>query len=920
MDVPNASLLRDGTSVVIDPCGPGDADDLAVLIDRLGPESRRLRFHSAGVRITPQHLVGGEETRAICARVRGELVGIASYTPLQEEGVAEMAVAVADDAQTRGLGTVLFERLADLARAEGIGRLLAVVMAENRGMLELLTGLGFATRRVAGRGEVEVHVDITRGTSFAGWVAALDRRRHAATAFSLQPLFEPAAVAVVGASRDRASIGNAILRNLLAGDYPGVIVPVNPNAAAVAGVAAVASVLDAPAQVDLAVICVPARAVDAAVDDCLRAGVRALVVISAGYAEASAEGRRAQERLAQRVRAAGARLVGPNCLGVLTNRAGLSVNATFAATLPPVGGVAVSSESGALGIAILEQARALGIGISAFASIGNRADVSANDILERFEDDPASRVIALYVESFGNPRRFVRIARRVAATKPIVCVKAGRGRAGARAASSHTAALAADDAVVDGLFRQAGVVRTQTLEELFDVVRLFDQQPLPAGGRVAVLTNAGGLGILCADACESAGLELPPLAPATTAALAELLPGAAATGNPVDMLAEADGERYRRSLRLLHDDPGIDAVIALHAATRTSASEAVAAGIRAAVDEGLEKPVLAGLVSGGGVPASLNPPDAARRIPAYAFPERAARALAHAAALAAFRRRPRGREPAYELDLAAARELCAAALVEQDEAWLPPADVERLLAAAGIRTPRSVVAATRADAMRAAATLTPPLAAKLVSPVLLHKTDVGGVALDLWTPDDVGAAWDRIAAAVAAAGRPDAFAGVHVQELLPPGVEILAGVEADAVFGRVLAVGVGGALAELVRDVAFRVCPVTDLDVEELLDRGRLRRLLAGVRGRPPADVPAVREAVLRLAQLADAVPAIVELELSPLVALPPGEGAYAVDARVRVSRSGLPAPPPPPAQTAWRMSASSSAVIRSSGCGAPKW
>ncbi len=483
---------------------------------------------------------------------------------------------------------------------------------------------------------------------------------HIAAAASLEPIFHPRAVAVVGASRRPGTIGHELLRNLLAGNFAGAVYPVNPHAASVAAVRAYPRVGAIPDQVDLAVIAVPAAAVLDVARESIAAGVRGLVVISAGFAEVGEEGRRRQDELLELCRSHGVRLIGPNCMGVLINGPAEAFNATFAPTLPPPGSIAISSQSGALGIAILEEARQLGLGISSFISIGNKADVSSNDLLERWEDDPATEVIVLYLESFGNPRRFARIAARVGRRKPIIAVKSGRSRAGKRAAASHTAALAGSDVGVEALFHQAGVTRCDTLEELFDVATLLAHQPLPAGNRVGILTNAGGLGILCADACEANGLQLPALSEQTRAALRALLPPESSLANPVDMLASGSADSYGQALRSMLADPELDAVIVLFIPPLITSAADVAAALTAACDPAPAKPVLACFVGTRGTPAALRGTAA---IPSYTYPEAAARALGHAAARAAWLRRPLGAQPAFDdLDASAAQAIVERAL------------------------------------------------------------------------------------------------------------------------------------------------------------------------------------------------------------------------------------------------------------------
>jgi acyl-CoA synthetase (NDP forming) len=615
--------------------------------------------------------------------------------------------------------------------------------------------------------------------------------------------------------------------------------------------------------VDLAVICLPGAAVLDAAEEALAAGVRALCVVSAGFAEIGPEGEARQERLLELVRSYGARLLGPNCLGIAV--ADVRLNATFGPRALPPGNVGFSSQSGALGLALLERAAARNLGLSGFISVGNKADVSSNDLLEYWEEDPNTDVVLLYLESFGNPRKFGRVARRVARTKPIVAMKAGRTAAGARAASSHTAALAGSEAAVDALFHQAGVLRVDTLEELLDVTGLLATQPLPRGRRVAVLTNAGGLGILCADACESAGLTLAPLSDETVSALREVLPAEASVANPVDMLGSAVGATYEQVLPLLLRDQNADAVIVLFVPPVVAGAEEVAEAIARTVEkEGSDgKPVLACVISSDGTPARL----LSAPVASFDFPESAARALGRAAERSDWLRRPQGRIPELDgVDQAAARRL----VDDAGEGWLAAEEVRLMLEAYGIPLVAERVAASADEAAAAATALGFPVVVK--SAVAgAHKTEEGGVALDLRDAQAVHDAAERI-------GGP-----VLVQPFVQGGVEVLVGAVQDPVFGPLVALGPGGTLAELIGEAGFRLAPLTDADAADLVGSGRAGRLLSGFRGAPPADRQAVAELVLRVARLAEDLPEVAELDLNPVIALP--DGCVAVDARIRVAQ-----------------------------------
>ena len=661
-------------------------------------------------------------------------------------------------------------------------------------------------------------------------------------------------------------IGGELFRNIIEADFAGAAYPVNPAGEAVAGVRAYRTIEEIPDPVDLAVICVPGARVLAAAEEALRKGVPALCVISAGFAEVGSEGAARQEQLLALVRAHGARLVGPNCLGIAVPALGL--NATFAPRALPPGRIAFSSQSGALGLALLEKASERGLGFSAFVSIGNKADVSSNDLLEWWEEDEDTDVVLLYLESFGNPQKFARVAGRLARRKPILALKAGTSGAGARAASSHTAALAGSDAAVEALFRNAGVLRARNLEELVDVATLLSSQPLPKGRRVGVLTNAGGLGILCADACDSAGLELPELAAETRQALAAVLPSEASTANPVDLLGSATGETYAQVLPHLLGDPGIDAVIVLFVPPVVAGADEVAAAIREALQrEASEKPVLAVVVSADGTPESLR--ETGSPVATFAYPESAARALGVTARRAEWLRRPAGTVPTLDgVDTARARALVEGALAAADDVWLDPAATRELLLAYGVPLVPEHVVADAPKAVAAARALGLPVMLKTAA-AGAHKTESGGVSLNLETEDEIRAAAERI-------GWP-----LLVQPMIRGGTELLAGIVQDPVFGPLVAFGPGGVLAELIGGTAFRIAPLTDLDAGELVQGGKAGSLVRGFRGAAAADAGALVTLLHRLSRLALDLPEVAELDLNPVLALP--DGCCAVDARIRL-------------------------------------
>ena len=711
----------------------------------------------------------------------------------------------------------------------------------------------------------------------------------------LDAILRPRSVAVIGASRERGTIGAELFHNLIAHGFAGVVYPVNPRAPVVQSVRAYPDLAHLPGPVDLALIAVPAAQVLEAVRACAAHGVQGVVVISAGFKEVGDEGAARERELVEVVRAHGMRLVGPNCLGVVNTEPAVRLDATFAPVFPPPGMVAFSSQSGALGLAILETATQLNLGISHFVSIGNKADVSSNDLIEYWERDPGTAVILLYLESFGNPRRFTRIARRVARRKPIAIVKSGRTRAGMRAAMSHTGSLAGTDKAVDALCVQSGVIRTDTIEELFDVAMLVAHQPIPRGRRVGIVTNAGGPGIMASDACESHRLEVPELGEATLEGLRAFLPREAGIRNPVDMIASARPESFERAVHLVADDPGIDAVLVIYVPPIVTQPEEVAQAIvrgaeaagHAAAARGVPaKPVLACFMGSHGVPDALRSLSESN-VPSYTFPESAAIALARAADYGVWLAKPEGRIPALgEIDGSRADDAIAGALgraAAGAPAWLRPAEVRALLGAYGIASPEQAVATDADAAVAAARRIGFPVAVKLVSDAVTHKSEVGGVVLDVADESGVRAAFTGIAARLRTAGQARDMQGVAVQAMVRDGIEAIVGVTHDPSFGPMLMFGLGGTQVELLKDVVFRLPPITDLDAAEMVRAPRGFPLLEGYRGGPAADIAALETLLLRVSQLVGDHPEIVEMDLNPIKALAPGRGCRVVDARVAV-------------------------------------
>ena len=869
-------VLTTGATVHLRPVRPEDAAGLASLHGLLSADSAYARF--MGLRPDVSRLadalshVDYRDEYTLIAESGTRIVGTATYyRDHRHPERAEVAFAVADAWQGLGLGTLLLERLAQVAPEAGIDSFDAWTRADNMPMRNVFRDCGFTVTSHEEGGVVRVSLALRRTDEYAERHAARSLR---AAYTSIRPFFEPRAVAVVGASRSRTKIGGQMFRNLQSEGFQGPLYPVNPSASEVEGVKAYSTVTEIPGPVDLAVITVPAPVVDAAVEDCIRKGVKALVVISAGFAEVGAEGRAAQDALLDRVREAGVRLVGPNCMGLLNTDPKVRLNSTFASHLPPRGRVAMSTQSGALGLAVLDYAERLDLGISSFVSVGNKADVSGNDLIQYWSEDAGTDVILLYLESFGNPRRFAEIARRTSRRKPIVAVKAGRSQAGLRAAQSHTGALATDDAVVEALFEQCGVIRTRTLEEMFDVATLLAHQPLPEGNRVAILTNAGGAAILAADACEAEGLKVEPVGSQSVAALRAFLPPEASTANPIDMIASATPEHYRRAIPILMADAGVDSLIVVYVPPVLSDPLAVAGAIAGGVrDAASSKPVVVTFTSAAGVPRAL------AGLPTYPFPERAATALARATMYATWKRQA----PAPDADMPFAhrpiRRLLQDSVASGIE-WLGPADVDAVLQGAGIPVVRSILCATESDAAREAAVIGFPVAVKAVGAGLVHKTDVQGVRLNLAGADAVREACIDMRARLG-----PQLSGFLVQAMAEEGPEFLVGCVSDPLFGPVVACGAGGTLAELLDDMAFRLPPLTDADAQAMIDDLRSARLLRGFRGEGRRDEAALKHILVRLGALVDACPEISEMDLNPVRVY--ATGALVLDARIRVAPLG---------------------------------
>lgn len=883
-------ILRDGSRMLVRPIEKTDTGLWQSFMSRLGDttaHSHNLSYEMTGSEV--HRYCQGDTRNSLClvgetGQKRGrKLVAIARYLRRPGKRSAEVVFAIEDAYRGKGLGTRLIEALADAARENDIATFEAHVPSDNQKMMDVFHSYGFYVSSELKDGIYYVTFPLERTRGVASREAS---RERAATVASLRPVLAPRSVAIIGAARSPDTLGNLLLRCILQPGFSGVVYPVNPNAEAVLSVKSYPSVLDIPGEVEMAIIAVPASIVNHVADECGRKGVRALVVISDGFKERDEEGASREEELRNIALGYGMRLVGPNCMGVINTDPAVGLNATFSQIYPSPGNVAFLSQSGAMGLTILEQVKNLNMGISTFVSVGNRADVSSNDLLQYWEQDKATGVILLYLESFGNPRRFARIARRVSAKKPIAAVKSGNTAAGARAASSHTGALATSDVTSDVLFRHAGIIRVEAVEELFNVATLLSTQPLPKGKRLAIVTNGGGPGIIAADAASRNGLSIPELSTETVARIKPLVRKEINLGNPLDTTAGATAAEYEAILRALAADKDIDAVLAIFAPPIIIDTAEMEDALRrvATVFWRHRKTLLGCFIGQKGLSTRLG--TRGHYIPCYTFPEEAILALRRAVEYSELRHKPRGRIPGYRsIKKARARRILEAAMKARTERplWLGSADIAGILDSYGIKRAGSAFAATASEAGAAARKLGFPVAVKLESPTITHKSDVGGVILDVDSVRGVEAAYRRIEKNLKKLGKRSEMAGVTVQKMVEVGTETIVGITQDPAFGPLIMFGSGGIYAELIKDIAVRLVPITDIDAAEMIDSLKMSSILYGYRGTPPGDIPAAKELLLRVSALVEDLPEIAELDLNPVRIMPRGEGCRVVDARIMV-------------------------------------
>jgi len=887
--------LKDGSSLHLRPIVMSDEERLLALFSRMSKQTIYLRFHHVLTHMSK------EEARRFCTvdyvdtfalvGTLGEgpderIIAVGRYARQPGANRAQIAFEVEDKYQGLGIGTHLLDQLAFIARDKGMNLFEAEVLAENKDMMNVLINSGFTMQRQY------------QGTTYIGLLdlapteiveqKSFEREKFTSIA-SLRAFLNPRSVAVIGASRRPNTIGNFVFRNLIQQDFKGVVYPVNPNAEVIAAIKAYPSILDIPGDIDLAIIAIPADKVQQVVEESAHKGARGVVVLSTGFADIGGDGIERQNKLLTTIRSYGMRMLGPNCMGMINTNPEINLNATFSNVVPPHGNIAFATQSGVLGSAILMYATSLNIGLSTFVSIGNRADISSNELLQYWEDDPDTDVVLLYLESFGNPRKFTRIARSITAKKPVISLTGSRGAVQTRKITSHTGAMATDQAATDALYKQAGILRADTLEDLFDTGSLLANQPLPQGNRVTILSNAGGPALLTAQACRGRGLEVPPLSNETTSQLKTMLPSRANVSNPIDMSPEVSIGQYGDALKLLLKDADVDMVVVIYIAPVTKPSEEFSTVIREVAPLYRESGKLLVTSFLGLRGAGIEPgPHEKRSVPSFAFPESTASALSRAVEFSQRLKRPSGKIPEFpDIDKERADHIISSAIEKsgRSQVWLDAESILGLFECYGIKFVTLKMASTPSEAVAAAEEIGCPVAVKILSHSISQKTDVEGVILDCRAGDEVEKAFTRIRENLEGVGKSAEMEGVIIQKMVQGGVEVIVGVTQHPAFGPLMMFGLGGVYVELFQDVTFNIHPLTDIDAHEMIKAVKAYQLLEGWRGSKRADIPAIEDLLLRISAMAENHPQILEMDLNPVKVLPEGQFYLVVDGRILVSK-----------------------------------
>jgi acetyltransferase len=885
--------LKDGSSLNLRPIQPADEERLLALFGRLSKQSIYLRFHHVLTRMSREEAqrycsVDYNNTFALVGTL-GEknderIIAVGRYARQPGGDRAQIAFEVEDKYQGLGIGTHLLDQLASIAREKGIHFFEAEVLAENKDMMNVLINSGFKMHRQM-QGATYIGVLDLNPTETVEQ-KSFEREKISSIA-SLRAFLNPKSVAVIGASRTPHTIGNYVFRNLIQQDFKGVVYPVNPNAEFIGAVKAYPSIKDIPGDVDLAIIIVPAEKVQMIAEDCARKGVKGVVVLSSGFAEIGAEGIERQNKLVKTIRSYGMRMLGPNCMGMINTNPEVNLNATFSPVFPPHGNIAFATQSGVLGSAILMFATSLNIGLSTFVSIGNRADISSNELLQYWEDDKDTDVVLLYLESFGNPRKFTRIARSITAKKPVVAVTSNLTSTQTRVITSQTSALATEQAATEALFKQAGILRVDTLEDLFNTGILLANQPLPTGNRVAIISNAGGPAMLTASACKIRGMQVPKLSEETISILKKVTPPRAQLANPIDLSSEYRISHYKDVLKIILNDNTVDIVVVIYIPPIPQLSEEFAAIIKemAPLYRQKSKPLVTSFLGLSGARIELGSREKGF-VPSFAFPEATASALGRALEFSQRLKKPLGKIPDFpDINKERASEIIKSALHKSNkvQTWLDAEAITGILDCYGIKFVTLRLAKTPFEAQSSADEIGYPVAVKILSTSISQKTDVEGVILDCRSPQEVENAFARIRDNMQKIGRLEQMDGVIVQKMVREGIEVMVGVTQHPSFGPLIMFGLGGIYVELFNDVNFSLHPLTDIDAHEMVRSVKAYQLLEGWRGSRRADIESIEELLLRISMLVENHPQIIEMDLNPVKVLSEGNGYLVVDGRIMI-------------------------------------
>jgi len=885
-------ILKDGSTTIFRPITTDDVDAWLGFYSTLSDRTKFLRLHHIPKEMRREDAlrfctVDYKNSFAFVAEAieggKKRIVAVGRYNRMPDGTTAEVAFVIEDKYQEKGIGTKFIEWLAVVARENDIDTFEAYVMQENTMMLSVFQGYGFHMKREFRDNIVYITFPLTKTPEV---VKKKDERAHTATYNSLKSIISPRSVAVIGASNRKGSIGQLVFQSVMQNGFSGIIYPVTPTSMAVMSVKAYPSILDIQGEIDLAIIVVPAPQVLQVADECGRKKVKGIIVISDGFRERGHEGEALEKALRETAFGYGMRIIGPNCMGFINTDPRISLNATFALISPLHGNIAFISQSGALGLGILQFAKKLDIGFSNFMSVGNRADIASTDMLQYWERDPATRVILLYLESFDNTDKFSRISKRVSMKKPILAIKGGTSDAGSRAAMSHTGAMATSDIVSDALFRQAGIIRVNSIENLFHSARLLASQPVPRGRRVAILTNGGGPGTVAADSCSYNDLILQPISKGISEKLKAVITRDIGINNPLDLTAGISAKEFEATLKILAEDPDNDAIILIYVPPAGEGIEEIEDAIRtvAPLAAKKEKPLVACFVGQTDLAGKHMPHE--QFVPYYPFPEDAVIALTNAVRYGEMVRGDHGNIPVFsDIESKTGKNLVKSVLISSHERplWVPNKEMNELLGNYRIRTVETGQAETASEAAALAVKIGFPVVIKLVSSTITHKSDVGGVILDVKTREEADASFNQIRDNLAKMGREHEMQGVMIQKMLKDGAEVIVGVKEDASLGHVIMFGLGGIYAELLKDTAVRLHPLRDSDAREMISSVKMVELLKGYRGSTPMDMQSLEELLLRISAMVEDIPQITEMDLNPIKVLPQGQGYCVVDSRIMI-------------------------------------